>query len=286
MGSPSVNANDLFNVQNLVSVVTGGGSGIGLMIAQGLEANGAVVYILGRRKDTLERAAKTAEHGNIIPIECDVTNKADLLRAEATIRAKHGYLNVVVANAGIKGPTLTGLPKDATLAQFRDHAWRWAEEDFTETFSVNTTAVFNTAVAFLGLLDEGNRRGVVPQRSQIIAISSIGAFNRLPLTGYAYGGSKAAVVHIMKQLATSLVPYNIRSNVIAPGFYPSELTQDVIESHKETGWSKAVIPEERPGEVQDMAGAVLFLVSRAGAYINGNVLVTDGGRLGVVPASY
>ena len=68
--------------------------------------------------------------------------------------------------------------------------------------------------------------------------------------------------------------------------YPSELTQHMIAARRETGWPKSIIPEERPGDIQDVAGAVLFLTSRAGAYINGNVLITDGGRLGVMPASY
>jgi NAD(P)-dependent dehydrogenase (short-subunit alcohol dehydrogenase family) len=68
--------------------------------------------------------------------------------------------------------------------------------------------------------------------------------------------------------------------------YPSEMTVDVMEEQKRHGWPKDFVPEERPGDVQDLAGALLFLVSKAGAYINGNVLVTDGGRLGILPATY
>lgn len=82
---------------------------------------------------------------------------------------------------------------------------------------MNSTAVFYTIIAFLELLDKGNKAGNVDQKSQVIAVSSIGAFNRIPLAGYAYGSSKAAVVHMMKQFATNLVAYDIRSNVIAPG---------------------------------------------------------------------
>lgn len=68
--------------------------------------------------------------------------------------------------------------------------------------------------------------------------------------------------------------------------YPSEMTENVMKINEEKGWSKDVVPEQRPGDAQDMTGAVLFLVSRAGAYVNGNVLLSDGGRLGVVPSSY
>ncbi|KAK2004240.1 short-chain dehydrogenase/reductase [Colletotrichum falcatum] len=284
MASASINAADLFSVKGLIAVVTGGGTGIGLMIAQGLEANGATVYIIGRRKETLEKAASTAKHGNIRIIQGDITQKKDLERAVSQIKEAHGYVNVVVANSGISGPALMGMPPNPTIAQYRDYVFGWDQKEFTETFAVNTTGVFFTVAAFLELLDEGNKRGNFKQRSQVIATSSIGAYNRQPM-GFAYGSSKAAVIHMFKQLSTVLVPFNIRANVIAPGFYPSEMTEGAMKQHKD-GWEKSVIPEERAGDLEDMAGAVLFLVSRAGAYTNGNVLVTDGGRLGVVPSTY
>ncbi|KAI3541959.1 short-chain dehydrogenase/reductase [Colletotrichum paranaense] len=284
MSSPNLNAADLFGVKGLIAVVTGGGTGIGLMIAQGLEVNGAIVYIIGRRQEALEQAAKTAKNGNIRTIQGDITSKSDLERAVAEIKEAHGYVNVVIANSGIGGPALKGLPPNPTIAQYRDFVFGWEQKDFTETFAVNATGVFFTVAAFLELLDEGNKRSNFKQRSQVIATSSIGAYNRNPM-GFAYGASKAAVVHMFKQLSTTLVPFNIRANVIAPGFYPSEMTTATVEAHKE-GWPKTTIPEERAGDVEDMAGAVLFLVSRAGAYTNGNVLVTDGGRLGIVPSSY
>ena len=122
-----------------------------------------------------------------------------------------------MANSGITGPTLKGLEKGASLAEFRNHLWNWDMSDFTQTFALNTTAAFFTVVAFLELLDKGNKAGNVEQKSQVICISSAGAFNRVPMAGYAYAGSKAAAVHIMKALATTLVPYDIRSNVLAPG---------------------------------------------------------------------
>ena len=101
-------------------------------------------------------------------------------------------------------------------------------EDFTNTFHVNTSAMFFTAVAFLKLLDAGNTSKKSPThgtniKSQFLATSSIGAFNRRPLAGFSYAGSKAAVVQIIKQISTFLVPYSIRANVICPGMYPSEM---------------------------------------------------------------
>lgn len=226
----------------------------------------------------------TQKHGNIRTIQGDVTSKSDLEKAVSQIKSAHGYVNVVIANSGIGGPALKGMPANPSISQWRDFVWNWDPEEFTKTFAVNATGVFFTVAAFLELLDEGNKRGNFKQRSQVIATSSIGAFNRQPM-GFAYGASKSAVVHMMKQLSTVLVPYNIRSNVIAPGFYPSEMTTATVEQHKD-GWPKTTIPEERAGDAEDMVGAVLYLVSRAGAYTNGNVLITDGGRLAVVPSSY
>ncbi|CAA9961266.1 Short chain dehydrogenase/reductase [Pyrenophora teres f. maculata] len=275
--------NTLFGVKGLVAVITGGGTGIGLMIAQALEANGAIVYILGRRQEVLEKATNTAKHGNIHYFKADVTSKSDLSAAVDHIASKSGYVNLVVANSGITGPTLRTLDKNASLTEFRDHLWNWDMDEFNQTFALNTTAAFFTVVAFLELLDKGNKAGNLQQKSQVICIASAGAFNRVPMAGYAYAGSKSAAVHIMKQLATNLVPYDIRSNVIAPGLYPSEMTEGIL---KQETWPRDFIPEQRAGNIKDMAGAILFLTSRAGGYINGNVLLTDGGRLSLLPATY
>ncbi|CAH0046720.1 unnamed protein product [Clonostachys solani] len=302
--SASIQSGDLFDVKGLIAFVTGGATGIGLLIAQALEANGAIVYIFGRRQESLDQAVKTAvrihndpspshhlflfsfKHGNIHAIQGDVTNKADLERAAKQIQSVHGYINIVFANAGIGGPSLAGLKPEASIEELQKHLWNWGADDFTNTFAVNATGAFNTVAAFLQLLDQGNKQGSVSQKSQVIVTSSIGAFNRRPGLGYAYSASKAAVTHIFKQLATTLVPYDIRANIIAPGFYPSELTAKTLEEREKTGWPKSVVPAERPGDAQDIAGTVLYLASRAGSYVNGNVLVTDGGRLGVFPATY
>lgn len=146
-----------------------------------------------------------------------MTSKADLKRAADVIKSSHGYVNVVIANSGVTGPSMAGLAPNSSLTAFRNHLWNWDPAEFNKSYEVNATAVFYTLVAFLELLDEGNKRGNVDQKSQFIAISSLGAYNRVPSSGYAYGSSKAAVTHMMKQLATALVPYGIRANVIAPG---------------------------------------------------------------------
>ncbi|KAF2818626.1 NAD(P)-binding protein [Ophiobolus disseminans] len=276
----------LFDVKGLVAVITGGGTGIGLMLAQALEANGTVVYILGRRLEVLEQAAKTAKHANIHAIKADVTSKTDLAAAAEHISQKSGYVNLVIANSGITGPTLMGLSESASLTEFRDHLDSWSVDEYNKTYEVNTTAVFLTLVAFLELLDKGNKAGNVEQTSQFVAVSSAGAFNRVPMAGYAYSGSKAATVHIVKQFATRLVPFDIRANIIAPGLYPSEISASLLQKNHGDVFPREFVPARRAGDVRDMAGAILFLASRAGGYINGNVLLTDGGRLSIQPGTY
>ena len=164
------------------------------------------------------------KHGRIIPIQGDVTSKADLSRIVASITESDGYINVLIVNSGIFGPSLRGLPPSPSLSAFQDFLWKTDAAEFNEVYNVNVAGVFFAVVAFLDLLGKGNEKGNVQQKSQVIATSSIGGFSRKAL-GYAYGTSKAATTHLMKQFATAFVPYHIRSNVIAPGceFAPSNV---------------------------------------------------------------
>ena len=153
----------------------------------------------------------------------------------------------------------------------------------------------------------GNRKQNVEVHSQVVATSSIASFNRAEPGGFAYGSSKAAVTHLMKSCATILSPYGIRFNVIAPGrsfpqclclpvlmrvtVYPSELTQDYGPFHssvhpdQEGSMPSHEVPAKRAGSPKDMAGNILYLASPAGAYVKGMVLITDGGRLSICPAT-
>ncbi|KAH0591905.1 hypothetical protein MHUMG1_10350 [Metarhizium humberi] len=290
--SPQYQANALFDVNNLIAVITGAGSGIGRVIAHTLAANGAkAVYVLGRRAEALETTKKTSVNPSVItPIICDVTSKDSLQAAASLVRQDAGYCDVVFANSGVATADASALiPSIGSISikAIQEGLWQHSMEEFTETFHVNVTGVFYTAVAFLNLLDEGNKRRVVPQTAQIIITTSLGGFARKPTLSFAYGPSKAAAGHLAKQLATVLAPYKIRINTIAPGFFPSEMTQNLPFMNGGGGSSQAAnIPLGRMGNEEDIAGAILFLASRAGSYIDGNVLLTDGGRGCVIPSTY
>ncbi len=188
-------------------------------MARALALNGASkVYILGRRQSNLESVAKSVTTNNIIPIVCDVTSKEALQSAVAQITSETGYINLLLANSGTIGPQAEPkLPAYPDLASFVSAHQAIDPTSYTGTFDLNTTAAFFTIISFLPLLDEGNKKENVYQKSQVIVTSSIGGFNRNIPGGFAYGQSKAAATHMVKQLATQLAPYGIRTNALAPG---------------------------------------------------------------------
>lgn len=292
----NLDVNNLFGVKGLVAVITGGGSGLGLAVAKALDANGAkAVYIIGRREESLKKAAAQGVNGSIIPIQGDVTSKDSLQAAADQIQKEHGFINVLFANSGIIGVSAasSGLPTDRTptVKEFKDAMWKPSIEDFSQAAHVNVSGVFYTALAFLELLDEGNKRKNVEQKSNIIVTSSIAGFSRRIAAGISYSASKAGTNHLIKTLATTFSPYKIRVNGIAPGMFPSEMTDGHSaflnnDPSKEGGVSKQVCPLERAGSEDDIAGTALFMMSKAGGYLSGNITVVDGGRMGEMPATY
>ncbi|KAF2173410.1 hypothetical protein M409DRAFT_61834 [Zasmidium cellare ATCC 36951] len=297
----SLDAASLFSVNGLVAVVTGGGTGIGLMIATALEHNGATVYILGRREEVLQTAARqNAKHGKIVPIKADVSDKSSLQAAVDRIEKEVGYINLLVNNSGTLGRRHNVLPRPASfqpldskwtqsadghdfssLDQVRDFLWKDEVEDWDKILRVNVSGIWFTSVAFLGLLGKGNEKGNVVQKSQIVTVGSIGAFIRM---------QRPTI--LAKMLATNFVQWGIRSNVIAPGIFPSEMSAGPATMDEKNRNQlppqipEAEIPLKQPGDEQDMAAAILYLAGVGGKYLNGNVVVVDGGRLGVQPAVY
>ncbi|KXJ89859.1 hypothetical protein Micbo1qcDRAFT_165244 [Microdochium bolleyi] len=290
-----LSAASLFHVNGMIAVVTGGGSGIGLMITRALASNGASkVFILGRRLPVLEEAAVAVNTvvgaDVVVPVQCDVTSTASLAAAQQQIAATAPHVNLVVCNSGIGGPYGIRAGPDTTLDEFVDANLAVPPEDFTHTFAVNTSAVWYTTMAFLKMLDAGNKAresaGQAQQQqpwSQVVVISSIGGFNKQNTGGFAYGQSKAAAIHLVKQLSIALPRWDVRVNAICPGLYPSEMSAPIIAKG---GIGKDMIPLNRAGDEQDMAGAILYLTSRAGAYCNGNIILSDGGRLGTFPSTF
>ncbi|KAI0149407.1 hypothetical protein BJ166DRAFT_62740 [Pestalotiopsis sp. NC0098] len=292
---------DIFSVTSTIIVITGGGSGIGLaMAAAAFKAGASKVYILGRREDKLSAAVDSLKgEGVIVPVVCDVTSQESIDSAVAFIDKDSAHIDVLINNAGRPSPFYDPTAAK-TIEELRDGLLD-AHLETQDVLQTNIASIIGVSSSFLPLLHKGNvKRGWSDSKlsehslnkqqiatsdvrtSQIITVSSITGFERHGLTGLAYSASKAAATHLGKVLATMLVPWNIRSNVIVPGLYPSEMTaflsKDAIPISN--------TPAGRAGSFEDVAGIILYLMGRGGAYVNGCAMLTDGGRLSIESSSY
>ncbi|KAK7048176.1 NAD(P)-binding protein [Favolaschia claudopus] len=298
MSSHPSSLQSLYDLSGLIALVTGGGTGIGLMISTGLAANGAKVYITGRRKDVLDKvvAARDKTKGEMIAVQMDVTDRESIQEVKKFIEQKEGKLHILVNNAGQVGPTspFLGNPsapelKDAeTLGQalFNNET----PSGWSDLYTINTFSIFFVTTAFLGLLDKGTRDSQIPGfTSSVINITSISGLIRLAQEHFAYNSSKAAASHLTKMMATefALKGVRVRVNAIAPGVYASEMTHDEIPPEQVNKVGKGVmpVPAERSGTAQEIAGTVIYLASPAGCYTNGQEIVVDGGYVTVNPST-
>ncbi|TVY30959.1 Short-chain dehydrogenase/reductase [Lachnellula hyalina] len=277
MATTSIQAPNLFNVNGLVAVITGGGSGIGLMMARALALNGAHrIYIVGRRKDVLEKASQSVSTNNIFPIVGDVTSKEALASVVSTIQSEVGYINLLIANSGILGPQ-SAMPQAEikTVADFQKAYGETPFDEHLDTFKLNTTAAWYTILAFLGLLDEGNKKGNVEQKSQYW-VRSAAMYNM---------ATRTLKINIIISATGHIISLSTFLDLLADSsqVFPSDLAAPIIGNGI---FPRDKIPLERVGTEEDMAGAILFLTSKAGAYCTGNVLLLDGGRLSMLPATY
>lgn len=294
----NLHTSTIFNLRGRVALVSGGGTGIGLMIAGGLAANGAKVYIGSRRKDVLQKVAdEWATHGRgiIIPFPLDVSSRESILEAKRLIEEKEGKLHILVNNAGVSGPLTDFLnnpqaPENANAetignALFNDDG----PDAWTALYKINTFSIYYMTTAFLGLLDKGSR-DVEGYTSSVVNITSISGILKIAQRHFAYNSSKAAATHLTRMLATeiALKEIPVRVNSIAPGAFASEMTLETITGPEEmarVAQSLLPVPAGRPGKAGEIAGTVIYLSSPAGCYTNGQELVVDGSYTAVNPAT-
>ncbi|CAI6297959.1 unnamed protein product [Periconia digitata] len=287
----------LFGVKGLVAVVTGAGSGLGKAMAHALDINGAAkVFILGRRESKLKEVAAEAKNGSLIPVVCDITSKDSLQAAASKIQATTPFLNLVVANSAIVGEVTSMAPRPAEqgLDELRKELWdKTPFEDASQVLSTNIAGSYFTFLAFASLLGAGNthpdsigKSGLL--QSQFVNVTSTVGLSRAESPSFIYVASKAALNHLMKTLSSEFSKHTIRANAIAPGLFYTEMTEGYIPENFGTvgalPWQD--IPARRTGGQEDIAGAVLYLASRAGSFLNGCILLVDGGMLSVRPGSY
>ncbi|KAF2018254.1 NAD(P)-binding protein [Aaosphaeria arxii CBS 175.79] len=284
-----LHAAKLFSVKDYVCVITGGGSGIGLMSAQVLAANGAKVYITGRRAEALEKAAK--EHspadgnGKIIPIgPYDVTKKSDLEKLYDELSKKEKYINLLICAAGISGTKAE--PDQESATSLKEKLWKNETfEKWNETYNTDVTAVYFSTVALLPLLQAGTESHGHLSAS-VIVISSMSGIMRDSQGHFSYNAAKGGTVHLTKLMSAEFQKVRIRVNSIAPGYFPSEMTAKESDERMKSQvpdekiQEKGHVPMGRAGSDEEMAQTVLFLTKNA--YVNGEIIAVDGGVLNVV----
>ncbi|KAI9928721.1 hypothetical protein ASPWEDRAFT_342466 [Aspergillus wentii DTO 134E9] len=275
---------NVFNVKNRVALITGGGSGIGLMATQALAVNGAKVYIVGRTAEKLNRVTELYSNnicGQIIPITADVTSKESIRGLVEEISSREKELHILVNNAGVASETLNTDAEGAGSLRkelFENENSRL--EDWERAFRTNVPPLFFTTFGFLPLLEKGTASDS-NWASTVINISSISGVIKKSQHHFAYNASKAAAVHLTKMLAHEISSsnVNIRVNNIAPGVFPSEMTAQSSDEKQKSSISKEKyekkVPAGRPGRDEDMAGAILF--AAANQYLYGQTVVVDGG---------
>ncbi|KAM5510205.1 gluconate 5-dehydrogenase [Fusarium oxysporum f. sp. phaseoli] len=287
----------LFDVSHITAVVTGGATGIGLMITQALQSNGAKVYITGRRKEVLEQTQKTygTGPGSIHVLPGDVSEKDEAIRlAEEVGNKEPNGIHLLVNNAGIAEDDNTkfclvlasaGEPDTSDAKALSEHFLKTEPQQWADTLKTNVTGPYYMSMAFLPLLAKG-RETTPGYSSQIVNVSSIsGAMKGSSMGQPAYATSKAALTHLSRMIATLTKDIKVRVNVIAPGLFPSEMTTgESDEGNKSNIDKKMTNPAGRPGHDTDMAATILFLAGKGGLFYNGQIVYPDGGSTLINPA--
>ena len=251
---------NLFNLKGKIALVTGGSRGIGAMIAEGFVRNGVKTYISSRKSDPCNKKAKElSKYGECISIPADLTDINEIDKLVTKIKDKETKLNILVNNAGA--------------------AWGASFDDFPEigwdkVMDTNVKSVFFLTQKLVDILETS---ASTSDPSRIINIGSIDGLGIPRAETYSYPASKAAVHQLTKVLANRLANRNINVNAIAPGPFESNMMAHTLEEYGEQ--IKSSVPRGRIGVPEDMAGASIFLSSRASSYITGSIIPVDGGSL-------
>ncbi|KAG8828986.1 hypothetical protein FRC17_007242 [Serendipita sp. 399] len=272
MAAPDLSVPTLFNVKGKIALVTGGGSGIGSMMAAALVQNGAKVYIASRKEKQLKEVSEALTKkgpGSCSYIVADLGSKAGCDALTAAFKAKESKLHILVNNSGATwGAPFNDVPE---------------KEGWDRVMNLNVKSIFYMTANFADYLAKdatSNDPGRVVNISSVASISTRSHGSGLSGEGdglWSYHTSKAAVNHLTSNLASTLITRNITVNAILPGVFPSKMTAFGLKQAMDTFISAQ--PTGRIGAPSDIGGILLFLVSPAAAHVTSAMIVVDGGQL-------
>ncbi|HUJ56618.1 MAG TPA: SDR family oxidoreductase [Gaiellaceae bacterium] len=253
-----MNARDLFDLSGKTAIVTGGGSGIGRQMAQALAEAGASLVLCARKVERCEQAAAELEQLGVkaLALPCDVRDPEQVQAVVDRTRNELGAIDVLVNNAG----TVWGAPPED-----------YPLEGWQKVVDVNLTGVFLFAQAAGRVMIESGGGKIV----NIASVAGLGGAPPEVMNAIAYNATKGGVISFTRDLACKWARHGINVNAIAPGWFPSDMSNFVIEANPEV---VEHIPLRRFGGPDDLKGAILFLASAASDYVTGHTLVVDGGE--------
>ncbi len=245
---------DLLDLEGRVAIVTGASSGLGERFARVLHTAGADVVVAARRADRLERL--TDELDGVASCVCDVGREQDLERLVGFAKERFGRIDVLVNNAGV------GRAYPAEEEPL---------EHFRHVVDVNLNALFALSqLVGRTMLEQGS--------GSIVNVASMfGLVAAAPIKQASYCASKGAVVNLTRQLGAEWARKGVRVNAIAPGFFPSEMTEELLEEPHAHDWMRRNVPIGRAGEPHELDGVLLFLAGDASTYVTGHTIAVDGG---------
>jgi gluconate 5-dehydrogenase len=264
----TVNVKQLFDLSGRVAIVTGGSIGLGRQMAEGLAEMGAHLVLCARKEERCHQAAEQLQQLGVkaMAVGCDVKNPASIQEMVEATLSQFGRIDVLINNAGISW----GAPVEEMRL-----------EDWNKVIETNLTGTFLCAQAVGKVMirqSRGKNSAGKNSAGKIINVASVAGLGGAPaeLPAIGYHASKGGVISFTKDLACKWASHNIQVNAIAPGWFPTHMSNRVLEHHEELFLSH--IPLRRFGNEHDLKGAAVFLASDASNYVTGHVLVVDGGQ--------